>query len=420
MIKKKCTVCTREWPETMKHCPSDGARLIALPDGPLVGRTLAGKYYLMNMLGEGASGTVYKAQRVVINDLVAVKTLRPELLPNPVSVERFRREAQAAGRIRHPNAISIYDFGMEDNIAYLVMELLVGRTLRDIMKTDSPLPVRRTVHIFLQICGAVQRAHRSGVIHRDLKPENIMLEEFEGLGETVKVIDFSLAKLKVSGNLMQSLTEKGRVAGTPYYMSPEQWLDKPLDSRADVYSIGVMLYEVLTGFMPFDADTVMELAKKHVQAEPVHPNKYRADLPRPVCELILKSLAKKPENRPQSTLELARELRTMAGLDSDEDALTRQLKRLNPATSTLNGAVIITTSPPGCNVYINNHYVGTTDETGTLMLQGVPMGEYDAAVVRVGYREWEGRFRVESGAATLGASLDPIQEDELVPEPSKQ
>lgn len=411
---KKCTVCTREWPDTMKHCPKDGARLDLVLNGPLLGQTLAGKYYLMSVLGEGATGTVYKAQRAVISDMVAVKVLKPELVPNPVALERFRREAQAAGRIRHPNAISIYDFGYIDNIAYIVMDLLIGRTLRDVIKTDKFLSIRRTVHIFLQICGAVQRAHRNGVIHRDLKPENIMLEEFEGLGETVKVIDFSLAKLKVSGKLMQSLTEKGRVAGTPYYMSPEQWLDKPLDPRSDVYSLGVMLYEALTGFMPFDADKVMELAKKHVQTEPLPPMSRRPEITKRISDVVMKALAKKPEERQQSALELGRELRAGAGLETAEDALTLQLKRLNPATSSLNGAVIVNSTPSGCNVYLNNHYVGTTDERGALLLQGVPMGEYQAVIVRIGFRDWEGALKVESGAAMLTAKLEPISEEEPI------
>ncbi|MEW6733643.1 MAG: serine/threonine-protein kinase [Acidobacteriota bacterium] len=412
-MKKRCSVCNQEWPDTMKHCPCDGARLVDLPTGSLLGRTLDDKYHILTVIGEGSTGTVYKAQRAVIGDEVAVKTLRPELIPNPSSIERFRREAQAAGRIRHPNAISIYDFGLIGNIAYIVMELLNGRTLRDVLGAEQYLNLKRTVHIFMQICGAVQRAHRNRVIHRDLKPENIILEEFEGLGETVKVIDFSLAKLKISGNLMRSLTEEGKVAGTPYYMSPEQWLDKPLDPRSDVYSLGIMLYETLSGEMPFDANTVMELAKKHVQIEPKSPQIIRKEIPKEVSDVIMKALAKKPEQRHQSALELARELRAAAGLETDEDALVRNLKRLNPATSMLNGALIIRTSPPNCNIYINNHFAGTTDQYGSLLLQDVPMGEYYASVVRVGYKEWESKLKIDSGAATLEATLEPVEDESL-------
>src|ERR1051326_2210580 len=156
---KQCVSCGREWPDTMKHCPSDGARLIDRVSGSLLGKTLAEKYDIIDIIGEGSTGTVYKAQRAVIGDLVAVKALRPELIPNPSAIERFRREAQAAGRIRHPNAISIHDFGLIDNIAYIVMELLIGRTLREVLTGDRRLSVKRTVFVAMQICGAVQRAH---------------------------------------------------------------------------------------------------------------------------------------------------------------------------------------------------------------------------------------------------------------------
>ncbi len=402
---KKCNVCGREWPDTMKHCPSDGTKLGSEIGGSLVGKIIADKYHILSIIGEGSTGTVYKAERAVIGDLVAVKALKPELIPNPSAIERFRREAQAAGRIRHPNAISIHDFGIADQIAYIVMELLSGRTLREVLKAERRLSVKRTVSIMMQTCGAVQRAHRSGVIHRDLKPENIMLEEFEGLGETVKVIDFSLAKLKVTGNLMHSLTEEGKVAGTPYYMSPEQWLDKPLDPRSDVYSLGVMLFETLTGVMPFDAESIMKLAKKHVQQEPPDPRTIRPDLPETVVGVILKALHKKPEKRQQSALELARELKLAAGMQDVDDGLSKQLKRLNPETSNLTGTVVINTKPPNCNVYINNHYTGTTNDQGTITLQDVPMGWYHILVTRIGYKDWENKAQI-NGAVTLEAELE--------------
>jgi eukaryotic-like serine/threonine-protein kinase len=412
-MTKQCTTCGKEWPDTMKHCPSDGVKLVEPYAGSLLGKTLAEKYHILTVMGEGSTGTVYKAERAVIGDMVAVKALRPELTPNPSAIERFRREAQAAGRIRHPNAISIYDFGLVQNTAYIVMELLNGRTLREVLVAERRLNVKRTVYMAMQICGAVQRAHRNGVIHRDLKPENIILEEFEGLGETVKVIDFSLAKLKVLGNPLNSLTEEGKVAGTPYYMSPEQWLDQQLDARSDVYSIGVLLYETLTGSVPFDADSIIQLAKKHVKAEAIPPIELIEDLPKKLSDIVMKALSKKPEQRPQSALELARELRDAAGLSSDEDILTSNLKRLNPATSSLNGTVVIRTSPANCNVYINNHYAGTSNGKGMLTLQHIPMGEYHASIARVGYKESETHFKIDSGAATIQVELEPITEEPM-------
>lgn len=410
MRKKICTICNAEWPDSMKHCPKDGARLNVIVFRLSPGEILAEKYQIVETLGEGATGTVYKAKRSVIDDFVAIKTLKAELVASPIAIERFRREAQAYGRIHHPNAIAIFDFGITDGIAFLVMEFVEGLTLRQILSNEKFLDIRRTVKIFLQMCGAVQRAHRKGVIHRDLKPENVILEEFEGLGETVKVIDFGLAKLKVVGTSMQSLTEKGRVAGTPYYMSPEQWLDKELDPRTDVYSLGVMLYETLTGRMPFEADTVMELAKRHVQQEPKALNEIRPEVPKKVSEVVLKSLAKKAENRQQSALSLGQELRAAAGLESAEDALPQQLKRLNPTTSSLNGALIIYTSPPSSSVYLNNHYVGTTDDKGSLLLQKIPMGIYIVVIVRIGYKDLEKEIEIGQGATTLEARLEKLKE----------
>ncbi len=410
MKKKLCTVCSYEWPDSMKHCPKDGSRLNVIAQRLFPGEVLADKYQIVETLGEGATGTVYKAKRFIIDDFVAVKTLKPELISNSVAIERFRREAQAYGRIRHPNAISIFDFGVSEGVAFLVMEFLDGATLRQILSNECFLEIKRAVRIFLQMCGAVQRAHRKGVIHRDLKPENIILEEFEGLGETVKVIDFGLAKLKIVGATMQSLTEKGRVAGTPYYMSPEQWLDKQLDPRTDVYSLGVMLYEALAGKMPFDGDTIMELAKKHVQQDPRSLNDIRSEIPKKVSDVVLKALAKKPENRQQSALSLGQELRAAAGLESDEDSLPYQLKRLNPTTSSLNGALIIYTTPPNSNVYLNNHYVGTTDDKGSLLLQKIPMGVYLIVIVRIGYRDWDKEIEIGQGATTIEARLDQVKE----------
>jgi serine/threonine-protein kinase len=410
MKKKICAVCNEKWPDSMKHCPKDGARLNVIVGRLSPGEFLTEKYQIVETLGEGATGTVYKAKRAVIDDFVAIKTLKAELVSSPIAIERFRREAQAYGRIRHPNAISIFDFGINDGIAYLVMEFLDGFTLRQILSNEKQLEVKRAVKMFLQMCGAVQRAHRKGVIHRDLKPENVILEEFEGLGETVKVIDFGLAKLKVVGASMQSLTEKGRVAGTPYYMSPEQWLDKELDPRTDVYSLGIMLYETLTGKMPFDADTVMELAKKHVQQEPKALTDLRPDVPKKVSDIILKSLAKKPENRQESALALGQELRAAAGLESAEDALPYQLKRLNPTTSSLNGALIIYTTPPNSNIYLNNHYVGTTDSRGSLLLQKIPMGTYVVVIVKIGFKDWEKEIEIGQGATTLEATLEKVKE----------
>lgn len=294
----------------MRFCPEDGTRLPDLAgEDYLLGRTLDNKYLIKSKIGQGASGAVYRARRLSIQDDVAVKVLKPELVADSAATERFRREALALGRIHHPNTIAVYDFGVtSDGITFLVMEMLSGRTLRQVLREEKMLDLHRTVYLFNQMCSALNVAHNNKIIHRDLKPENIIVEKYEGQGEVVKVIDFGLAKLRFTGNLMKTLTEQGRVAGTPYYMSPEQWMDKTIDARTDVYGLGVILYEMLTGCVPFNAPTVMQLANKHVRIPPQPPNTLRPDLPKPVSDVVLRALSKKPEDRPSSTLEFAQEL----------------------------------------------------------------------------------------------------------------
>ncbi len=300
----------------MKFCPADGTRLPEPPsESPppgndyLFGRTIEGKYRILDKLGQGASGAVYRARRLVIEDNVAIKVLKPELVADYAATERFRREALALGRIHHPNAIAIYDYGVTtDGTAFLVMELLSGKTLRQILTSEQMLDIHRAVNLCAQMCGALHAAHLNKIVHRDLKPENIVVETFIDRGEVVKVIDFGLAKLRVTGNLIKTLTEQGRVAGTPYYMAPEQWMDKTIDGRTDVYALGVILYEMFTGCVPFNAPSVMQLANKHVKIPPQPPTTLRRELPQPLSDIVLRALAKKPDDRPASALDLAQEL----------------------------------------------------------------------------------------------------------------
>ncbi len=323
----------------MRYCPMDGVELpparptssattIArrltdkqlkpLPESPshnstdvLIGQVLEGKYRIQSKIGQGATGAIYRAERINIGDYVAIKVLKPEFAKDQTAAERFRREALALGRIRHPNVIAIYDYfekpSQKDEAAsiFLVMELLSGTTLRDILRLEHVLNIRRTVRLMVQICSALHVAHERNVIHRDLKPENIMVEQYDRRQEMAKVIDFGLARLRLTDKLIRTLTEQGRVAGTPYYMAPEQWMDQPLDARTDIYALGVICYEMLTGRVPFNAENVMQLASKHVKLPPRPPIELRGDLPVGVSQAILKALAKNPRDRPKTTLEFA-------------------------------------------------------------------------------------------------------------------
>ena len=277
------------------------------PD-PLIGHVIGGRYKLEAKLGEGGMSVVYRARRVHIEDEVAVKILTGKFVKDDAALARFRREARAAAMLRHPNVITIHDFGETDDEhapAFIVMEFVRGTPLSELLKTEDHFSVVRGVRLMRGICAGVGAAHRQGVVHRDLKPENILVvapdDDFEL--ESVRVVDFGLAKLLADAGG----TSTGAVVGTPYYMSPEQCLGEPLDARSDVYSLGVMFYEMLSGKRPFTAETVSGIINRHL-SEPPPPLSAALGIPRRVSVAIMHALAKDPNDRPQTATELARQM----------------------------------------------------------------------------------------------------------------
>ncbi|MBA3768813.1 MAG: serine/threonine protein kinase [Acidobacteria bacterium] len=258
-------------------------------------------------------GAVYRARRLHIGDEVAVKILLKQYVASPEAIERFRREARAAALLRHPNIVGIYDFGEargEDAPAYIVMELVEGISLRDLIRRESNLAPARAVSLMRDICAGVGAAHKRNIVHRDLKPDNIIVQPPQDAGEreTVKVVDFGIAKLRdVQTEL--SLTQDGAVMGTPYYMSPEQCRGEPLDPRSDVYSLGVMLYEMLTGVPPFEGTTVASLITKHLTEAP--PSISLQPGVSPALDAVYKrALAKDKNTRQADATTFSRELQT--------------------------------------------------------------------------------------------------------------
>ncbi|MEK6408678.1 MAG: protein kinase [Acidobacteriota bacterium] len=272
-----------------------------------VGILLDDKYRLEEKIGEGGMGTVYKATHVQMENSVAVKILHPHLASDNNAVERFRREARSAAQIRHRNAVAVTDFGVtrDAGIAYLVMEFLEGEDLRQKIKQKRRLDLEETLSILSQTCSAVSAAHLRGIIHRDLKPDNIWLTKTEKEVEHVKVLDFGIAKLKASTDAV-SLTQ-GAIIGTPYYMSPEQCRGEELDSGSDVYSLGVILYEMLTGRVPFDGSNPLAVVLKHNTEHPRSLRELRPDIPEQVERVVLRALEKKREDRQTSAVQLAQE-----------------------------------------------------------------------------------------------------------------
>jgi serine/threonine protein kinase len=276
----------------------------------LIGALLGGKYRVLSKLGEGGMGTVFLAHHETIDRQVAVKVLLSSLMGDAVAMHRFEREARTISRMRHPNTVTIFDFGQTpDRDLYIVMEHLTGETVGDVLRREGRLEPLRATRIIRQVCASLREAHALGVIHRDLKPDNIFLTHIGEEPDFVKVLDFGLAKL--SDNEQTSrITQQGKVFGTPLYMSPEQASGAPLDHRSDIYALGVLLYEMLCGATPFAADTVLALLLKHIQEPPPRPSVVRPELgldPR-LEAAVMRALEKDPAQRPQSVGEFARAL----------------------------------------------------------------------------------------------------------------
>lgn len=291
-----------------------GSPVPKVSDDPLIGTLFEGKYRIESKIGEGGMGAVYRATHIFMERPVAIKFLHGDRTTDTAAIERFKVEARAAGRIQHPHATAVTDFGVtSDNIFYLVMEYLEGRSLRERIKVEGVLPLDETVRIMAQACDAVEAAHKRGIVHRDLKPDNIFLQR-EDNTETVKVLDFGIAKL-TQGGANAGLTSTGMIVGTPYYMSPEQCQGDQLDQCADIYSLGVIVFEMVTGKLPFTADSPLSIVLKHVSEPPPSPRKFNPALPEALEAVILKALSKRKQDRQQSAMQLAEELSKAVGFN---------------------------------------------------------------------------------------------------------
>jgi serine/threonine-protein kinase len=285
-------------------------KLVANPDDPLIGRTLPGGYVILELVGVGGMGRVYRAEQTTLGRTVAVKIIHPHLVGEENAAARFITEARAASRLNHPNSVGIIDFGKtDDGQLYLVMEFLRGRDLARILSEEGPLSLRRIVDVVRQALAALAEAHSQNIIHRDLKPENVILEPVRSGADFVKVVDFGLAKMRLAEH-QPNITMPGIVCGTPEYMSPEQARGDPLDARSDIYAVGVMLYQMLTGRLPFEAESPTQVVLAHLTEVPKDPRAIAPErqIPAPFAELVLKAIAKEPSARFQDADELSEEL----------------------------------------------------------------------------------------------------------------
>ena len=266
----------------------------------IIGKTIANRYEIISKTGVGGMATVYKAKDKVLNRDVAVKVLKDEFTTDEEFVKRFNSEALSAASLTHPNIVSIYDVGNENEIYYIVMELVRGKTLKQIITEEGVLPWKWSVNIAMQIASALETAHKNNIVHRDIKPHNIIITE-DGVA---KVTDFGIAKA-VSNS---TITAFGTTIGSVHYFSPEQAKGGYTDAKSDIYSLGVVMYEMLTGRVPFDADTSVSVALKHMQEPPIPPMEINKNIPKAVNDIILKAMEKEPMARYQTATAMLRDL----------------------------------------------------------------------------------------------------------------
>jgi serine/threonine-protein kinase len=314
----------------------------------LQGRVLGGRFELLSPIGEGGYGAVYLARQISMDRNVAVKVIHPRVAIAQDFVDRFEREARVASKLQHPNTVVYFDFGRDEDVHFLAMEFVKGRTLGEAVVEEGPLPVARTAHLTRQICGALSEAHALGMVHRDLKPGNILLTNRGGDPDFVKVIDFGLAKI-VQGDIdgsYQDVTSEGVLLGTPAYMAPEQIKGVPLDHRCDIYALGVIMFVMLTGKRPYEGDTPLGTAVKHLTEAIPFVREHNASVPAEMEQLVRRCMAKEPDRRPPNVDAVASELDLLMSHLGPTSSGSLYLKGERPDVSGADWPPLPSGSPP--------------------------------------------------------------------------
>jgi serine/threonine protein kinase len=384
---KECQQCKQCFPDTVSICPDDGMPTFhSIAGEPL----LEGKYKLDKRLGQGGMGVVYCARHAYLKTQHAIKVILPDLVGNdPQLVTRFRQEALAAAAIRHHNVIAVTDFGVaQGTMPFLVMEFVEGESLHDLLAREHRLSPERAIELMSAICSGVGAAHRQGIVHRDLKPLNIMIQtDRHSMAEAVKILDFGLAKIK-SGELLGSFIQAQTTGlmGSPYYMAPEQWADEDPDLAADIYSLGIMLFQMVAGDVPFKGSSIPAIMKKHLSDPPPSFAEFGVQVS-PQFELAVRhTLEKDRHKRTNSTEELVEELRSALGYSSGSIGIhTSQTAKPAAPVSTLH----ILTNPPQSKVFVDSVSIGESQPDGWLLLEGLQSGNHHLRVSHEGFQDWE-------------------------------
>ncbi|HKY38300.1 MAG TPA: serine/threonine-protein kinase [Polyangiaceae bacterium] len=307
-----CPTCASHFSPDGRFCPFDGTPLVPAEgwdpsDDALIGSVIDGRYEVLSVIGEGGMGTVYQVRHTALGKRFALKALRKDLAADGEIAARFIQEARTAAAVSHPGLVEITDFGrLESGQVYFVMELLEGQSLASLLRSGGPLPAARGLDVVRQLVHALKAAHDSAIVHRDLKPDNIHISKGDGERDLVKIVDFGLAKVIGSSKL----TRSGMVFGTPHYMSPEQASGELVDHRADIYAFGIVMYEMFTGKVPFEADSYMGVLTKHMYMTPAPPSELRTELKEmgALEDVILRCLQKRPSARYENLAALLADL----------------------------------------------------------------------------------------------------------------
>ncbi|KAF0249236.1 MAG: serine/threonine protein kinase bacterial, partial [bacterium] len=338
---KVCNICGKQWFNDIKFCPIDGVELEdsnpASPLNTLIGQVLNHTYRVEEKIGEGTVGTVFKAKHLGIGDTVAIKVIAPAHTEKSDSLMRFRREAKAARRLSHPNAVTVYDFNITDGgLLFMVMEYVNGVTVEKYLQQNAPIRPQRALEILRPVATVLDVAHTLGIIHRDLKPANLMICKDTSGNEQIKVLDFGTARL-ITVEDTESLdsvltTLQGQVFGAPIYMSPEQALSEPVGPCTDIYTLGIVLYQMLTGTVPFSGQKSYQVMMAHINDKAEPPSGRNAGLPVEFDEVIFKAIAKKPEERYQTATALAEDLSSVISVlvTRDTQAMSKPAKTDQP------------------------------------------------------------------------------------------
>ena len=382
---KECQLCKNCYSDEVATCPSDGMPTIHTIAGEPV---LEGKYHLECRLGQGGMGVVYKARHAYLKTQLAIKIILPDLVGNdPQLVTRFRQEALAAAAIRHQNVVAVTDYGVVNGqLPFLVMEYVEGESLHDLLARERSLDPERAFELMSAICAGVGAAHHQGIVHRDLKPLNIMIcSDKPNLSQAVKILDFGLAKIK-SGELLGSFIQAQTTGlmGSPYYMAPEQWADDDPDSRSDIYSLGVMLYQMLAGDVPFKGSSIPAIMKKHVSDPAPRFIEIGVTISPEVEAAVLHTLQKEKEQRTSSVEVLISELREAVypsgiGIHTTSGTSALPVSRLS-----------VHTRPAQSKVFVDNVSVGQSRDDGWLLLEGIQSGNHHLRVTKDGFQDWFG------------------------------